>query len=314
MKRKAFTTCKKSARNEISPLQFRNKNPKRDERSSTACSRYTDRFTLIRLPAVSKHRHTPFALTELLAYRGKALRAKRSSNFTLIELLVVIAIIAILAALLLPALNRAKETAWAVVCIGNLKQNNIAFQTYASDDSESIVHLMRWGPGTNHEFWQQRLYNSGSISAQDTFTCPSMSNERYDPNDIYTAYGAIIDPVSPPGLSINMVQSTGPADTRFFRLNQLTGPDTVALIVDSSDGDAIADVNINPMGTYQITRIWKSDPNPGDRVHLRHARRANVAYADGHVEASDADRLKECEFQGGWIGVGGPETHAWMPF
>jgi len=311
---KALTTSNKSSRNEHIALQFRNNNPKRDERPSTECSRYTDRFTLIRLPAESKNRRTPFALTELLACRGKALRAKRSSNFTLIELLVVIAIIAILAALLLPALNLAKEKAYAVVCIGNLKQNNIAFQMYATDDSESIVHLMRWGPGPNHEFWQQSLYNSGSISAQDTFTCPSMRNEKYDPSDIYTAYGAIIDPTSPPGLSINMVQSSGPSDTRFFRLNRLTAPDTVALIVDSSDGDAIVDAHINPMGTYQVTRIWKTDPNPGDRVHLRHARRANVAYADGHVEASDPERLKESEFQGGWIGVGGPETHAWMPF
>ncbi len=311
---KPLTTSKTPARNEHIALQFRNKNSKRDEISSTEYFRYTGRFTLSRLPAVSKHRPTPFALAKLLSCRGEGLQPKRSSNFTLIELLVVIAIIAILAALLLPALNLAKEKSYAVVCIGNLKQNNIAFQMYATDDSESIVHLMRWGPGPNHEFWQQRLYNSGSISAQETFTCPSMSNERYDPSDIYTAYGAIIDPTSPPGLSINMVQTSGPSDTRFFRLNRLRSPDTVALIVDSSDGDAIVDAHINPKGTYQVTRIWKTASTPGDRVHLRHARRANVAYADGHVEASDSDRLRESEFQGGWIGVGGAETHAWMPF
>ncbi len=233
--------------------------------------------------------------------------------FTLIELLVVISIIAILASMLLPALSLAKENALAVVCIGNLNQNNIAYQIYASDN-DTICHQMQWGGG--HDFWQQRLYNSGSISAQDTFSCPSMSGERYDPNDIFTGYGAIIDPTDPPGVGNirNFLYSTFPYDTRFYRLSRLIGPDSVALICDSSDGHGIANVVANPNGTYQTTRIWKTATFPTDTIHLRHARRANVAYADGHVEPSDADRLKEAEFAGGWLGFEGPETHVWIPF
>ncbi len=129
----------------------------------------------------------------------------RYVRFTLIELLVVIAIVAILAAMLLPVLSKARETANRVACVNNQRQITTAMLIYADEaDQYFPIGYWRWSPskhnnviyagggyGSERYVLHGKVIGAGLLAPSAVFICPSATGggSRYDASEWPPAYG-----------------------------------------------------------------------------------------------------------------------------
>jgi len=216
--------------------------------------------------------------------------------FTLLELLMIIAIIGVLTAILLPALDRSKQSAWRTRCENNLRQLGLAAQMYCDDHAGRFFYYRFNAINGGQTYWfgwlgpgpeEQRPYDLSLgalypyLNGSDVRLCPALSSKMAQvklkaTNSVVFSYGC------------NRYLAPLNTNLPVVNVSKIRRPTETALFADAAEiNDFLPPASkLNPMLEefyYVDLETNYSSANNYPNGHFRHSQKANVAFADGHA-------------------------------